>query len=718
MYIHAVMTTALAFSIYDHDMPQHIKTSNNDAPLISSYTDFIQHRALAANTCLNIHVCLRGLFLDAKKYFASCMISDKWLDNNKELGLLNISFRYAPYGKIHVQSVTEIPLLYTWFITVFKTFKISTTIVNIDIPYKTLNCAHNHLCIYDGYTADTECTAKLCGRAFGKVFYFNSSMVDVLLALTYAKYNTDSILSIVYQVHSELTIKSAIMRSPRFDSHGRFILRFDERLLFVSKDNTKIAIYYYNTLLWNRLSLTMHNINCSMKTVLIYDGPNSKSKLLGEILLYQGDSKALESSLSIVSIFVIDEPVSICIDISVSTRGHSGKKMVRVSAVDSTDVIRLKREYEAKTENVFERISVQYPVIHKFIKYINIKMRKFVYTGNTEAGCYLGGIVIKMVGIGSEFRKPIGPLCGEIGRRIFEDERLDGLTLSTPIADIYIFLFSGQRSTLLMDMIISGDKCEGLQNLYWPTRGHSGYNMDVGKIIGRNSFGFAGRLPPQGCFKFQYFFDSLLTDIFNMKRHDEVEIHRVPPDSGEMMDGVVRLSVEIKMVSGAMPCQCIASFPAYFIEISTFRYVNKTRISLPCQSDDRIVQTFTSSCPCQGTRICKTSTGMIPEPCPNATFRKESFVFYYFKFKLRHHLSCAAINDGVAEITLWNRNLGAVCATHDMLQMDITEILSESFPKLLNWEINYDIDVNDFIYDHCSVTEFLLSDGVYARGMR
>ena len=47
-------------------------------------------------------------------------------------------------------------------------------------------------------------------------------------------------------------------------------------------------------------------------------------------------------------------------------------------------------------------------------------MKRFVYTGNTEAGCYLGGIVI----LNDEW-PPIGPLCGEVGRLIFEDKRLE-----------------------------------------------------------------------------------------------------------------------------------------------------------------------------------------------------------------------------------------------------------------------------------------------------
>ena len=209
MYIHVVEATAIAFSVYYHDILWNISRPsdnvNNDATLIRSYINVLLHRKLVTKSEFNFQMYLLSIFLNAKENFDNCGMDDKLLKNT-EAGIL-----FAPCGNIHIQSVKEIPVFSTLIIKVWNNFKINTTIVKIDIPYETLTCSYNYLCLYNQSTTDTKEISRLCGRAFGKTFYSISSLVHITLALKYVKYDTDSVLSIVYQTHSKLRIQDVVL---------------------------------------------------------------------------------------------------------------------------------------------------------------------------------------------------------------------------------------------------------------------------------------------------------------------------------------------------------------------------------------------------------------------------------------------------------------------------------------------------------------------------
>ena len=181
MYIHVVEATAIPFSVYYYDILWDInRPSNNvndDAALIRSYINVLLHRKLDKKCDFSLQICLLGMFLNAKKNLANCGMYDRLL-NNTETGIL-----FAPCGSIYIRSLKEIPVLYTWIIKVWNNFKINTTIVQIDIPYETLTCSYNYLCMYDQSTSNTQEIFRLCGRAFGKIFFSISSLVHITLAL-------------------------------------------------------------------------------------------------------------------------------------------------------------------------------------------------------------------------------------------------------------------------------------------------------------------------------------------------------------------------------------------------------------------------------------------------------------------------------------------------------------------------------------------------------
>ena len=314
-------------------------------------------------------------------------------DNETLLGNTESAILRAPCGKIHIQHVTEVPVLYTWIIQVPKDLKINTTIVEIDLSYESLNCSYNYLHIidiYDKYKAWVKDNARLCGRAWGKTFYSNTSFIQITLALNYAKY--DTVVSLLYQVHSNLRISFTEFQDKMAS------LDYNVQQLLVMTDNTRMDIYYYNTYIWNKITIVIQENKCSGNRALVYDGPNSRSKLLGESQKNPDVRDTFTSSLSIISIYLLNSPFPPCFNISAYTLKQNATFWHTAS---------FEANYRVEAENIFRRFEMRVPNPY----FNNIKMNRFVYTGNTEAGCYLGGIVIL-----NDRWPPIGPLCGEVGR--------------------------------------------------------------------------------------------------------------------------------------------------------------------------------------------------------------------------------------------------------------------------------------------------------------
>ena len=365
----------------------------------------------------------------------------------------------------------------------------------------------------------------------------------------------------MYQVHSKLRIQATVLHDKQEALENK---TYNVQTFLMKTDKASIDIYYYNTYIWNQMSIAIQNMNCSEEKALIYDGPSRKSKLLGELQNTHVGTCTFISSLSIISIYFIDSYFSKCMDISVSTvkRLLTGQ-LVNISA---TETMSMKLHNEIQTENVHRQFQIQVPLG----EFINIKMNRFVYTGNTEAGCYLGGIVILPADyshIGplptleplsyNRSLPPIGPLCGQVGRLIFEDSRLDGLTLGSHKADVIIFLYSGQISRLELDIIFSRDKCEGIPNVldymvsYTIVHGlwriHSGKYGTVTRFSNRDNDIWLGlpRAETPACVKMQNFIDSVFSKSF---------IHATSWIRFQDGTSLSRYSVDIKMTCYKRDC--------------------------------------------------------------------------------------------------------------------------------------------------------------------
>ena len=114
-------------------------------------------------------------FLNIKEFSSSCGIYGELQEDTLQEGILK-----TICGKIHIQSVTETPVYRKWIIDMPKwLYSLIQTVMKIDIPYETLNCSYNHLLVYDEYMAEKNYITRLCGRAFGKIFYSNTSLVKI-----------------------------------------------------------------------------------------------------------------------------------------------------------------------------------------------------------------------------------------------------------------------------------------------------------------------------------------------------------------------------------------------------------------------------------------------------------------------------------------------------------------------------------------------------------
>ena len=602
--------------------------------------DSIQYKKLFEKPCLNFYICLFGMFLNVKNYAVSCGVYDNGnIKGNTESGILR-----APCGTIHIEHATEVPVDYTWSIHVPKHLKINTTVLKIDLPYETLNCFYNYLHIINihaKYKTRVEDNARLCGQAWGKIFYSNTAFIRITLALKYARYGT--VLSLLYQVHSNLRILLTQFKEKML--HKESGLYYNVQQLCVMTDNKRMDIYFYNTYIWNKIFIVMQKNRCPGNRALVYDGPNSRSKLLGESQQSHDGRDTFTSSLSIISIYLLDSPTPTCFNISVYVHRFKPHPTRQYHAFETS----LRLRYELGAENIYDHIRIRVPIPN----FINIKMNRFVYTGNTEASCYLGGIII----FNDKWWPPIGPLCGEVGRLIFEDKSLDGVTLNSNNTNLIIFLYSGQISKLLLEIIFSSDKCQGMYNIrdYHYSDKHAEHGMFKispfsGKFL-RAFFGTDCRLTLyetcQKCLKIQTFIDSFVTNT--RVTHKTIFLRK---------DLFHRVKAVIKMVRHEGPCSTFNASP-YII---SFKDRFKVRLN-----------------------------------AKNVTYISKSFSLNYddvYTITTLHDITCAPMYDGVSEI--------------------IFQIREEHCPKI-TFPISKQFYVARSTTPKCSSTTVGLSDGIYAK---
>ena len=582
------------------------------------------------------------MVMNAVKYSSSCVLSN--LVENTSPGVLS-----APCGTVHVKNDVQAPLLLTWNIEVWRNFKIQTTMNNINIVYEDLRCSNNFLRLHD--TSSVADIAKLCGRASQKIFYSNTSSVTIVLSLLYTKpSDNDTTVAIMYQVQS----KSGLIMAKLFPKEPQ-PNKVDLQQFLALTPREQLKIYFYSTLIVRHVHVAIRWRNCTsrLSTVSVFDGPNSRSKLLSKSQWQENSqTEVFLSSLSILSIYLTEEQYlsSSCLHTSATTirtraKYHQITITARPQHIPFSNI--------PETENYYRLFRIQVPED----RFLNFKINKLVYTGSTEAGCYLGGFLIYLKG-----RLPIGPMCGESGRIMFEDERLEGLTLSSHMAHLILFVFADKKSTLFLNLTISSDECEGISNpRHLSNTQHSvlkGKQFDLYQA-GINSLRLLITVQRDVCIKMQVFFDN-----YNPKTCI-INFDRGPAETTFL--------TRIKMVT----LQGYGNLAPYRVISKSFynHFINE-------ETDGRKIDAVFT---------------------PNVTYVESSFKQHRFLLIIAHELENASMFDGVTVITI--RSVGGnECQKYKL------ELLNPTNP----FEKLYDVRRSQ---KRCSLGEAETTHGVYGRLM-
>jgi hypothetical protein len=508
MYLHVRYSAAVVFYVYWHDIllehngeGPHEARHSNSTQWIGNYLDLLQYKGWLMHdkpTIMNYQFLLLTLLLHIRSYADHCAPYTTPAD---ALASDSGSLLTAPCGNVYIKShLPTTPIRYQWKIQVVETLKINFTIDTLYIAYEDIRCTFNHLHIYDNAEPDTSTIAKLCGQSSRKTFYSHENILHIVLSLKYEKFDiglSRYILAYVYQAIGKRTlVKAELLPKARLRNKP-----IEEQIFLAVTERYQFKVLYYNVFINQRIRLHIQLQNCS-SAVSVFDGPSSESQLLGE---FQSSEKStqqvLTSTLFIIAVYIRDDEHQfkscVLVDASAVKAKPVNQYNVEVTNTEPTRFVATLKPFQ-QNEMTWLKLGVPSG------KFVNLKIRRFEYSGNTGAGCYLGGIVI----VYHVDRVPVGPLCGNNGRVLLEDPRMDGLTLQEREATLILFMYRQHYSYLILDITISPDDCHGLRTSI-PSGLQTGNMFDLLNNPDDINIIRMTIKTPNICIKFQDFFDIL-----------------------------------------------------------------------------------------------------------------------------------------------------------------------------------------------------------------
>ena len=123
--------------------------------------------------------------------------------------------------------------------------------------------------------------------------------------------------------------------------------------------------------------------------------------------------------------------------------------------ITSDEPLNMPMTFDSSAGNIYYKLEFQTPN-----KNVNIKLQVFKYTGSTEAGCYLGGIVF------SSSKKCVikyGPFCGELGQNILSGK---GLSLGLLPVTMILYLIADRIHSQAMsfELSVKNEPCIATEN--------------------------------------------------------------------------------------------------------------------------------------------------------------------------------------------------------------------------------------------------------------
>ena len=403
----------------------------------------------------------------------------------------------GPCGIILLTAKEQFPLKHEWMIQTWKKVILNITLFELNIPFDSFNCSANAFLLSEPAKGSLNQITRLCGLNQDKIFYSTSNLVKLKLKVTYVKQHVTRILHFQYQSLSKKTLPHVALHPKEMPDENinlqvfHFTTHADGLMLFY---NTHIMMTFLVTFLSEKES-----IECDM---MIYDGPSSKSPLLKARVHNEGRPE-YTSTLFCIAVYFRHIPtaeVPDCMNVSVIRRSAPS------SGINITKPETLALKFVRSMTNIFSILLFNVPGLS-----LNLQLQHFQYTGSTEAGCYLGGIIF----VSSETNRSFGPFCGEFGMSLLTQK---GLTFGSGTVTMLVYSFAESAGIISVGIRIRSEPCIGIIN---PC------SVDLGKYqkhtVTMSNFNDYVRIPyyrdtvqfnvdnrnTGTCFHIQYFFSAL-----------------------------------------------------------------------------------------------------------------------------------------------------------------------------------------------------------------
>ena len=354
----------------------------------------------------------------------------------------------GPCGKITVEHDHLFNPHHDWMIQVWAGTLLNMTILEVNILSDNIRCKSNFFSLSEADDSEAREITRLCGQTDVKIYYSTKNVVKVTLAVVLLQSHTSRLIDFQYKVITNSTLHDLKFLPAQFIKEMHGMPYNIHTLHFISYKN--ISIFFYNTYVFLRFVVELSN-KTSGCDALIYDGPSSRSPLLTDPINNQSNRQYI-STLSCISVHFRHIATLLtdlqCINIYLKKESIPTGHM----RIDSNQIIRV--SLGSHQHNTYKKLAFSSP--HN--TFVNIQFESFHFIGNTEAGCYFGGIVF--IVLHPRKRNAYGPLCGQYGLSHLRDK---GLTFSSHTVYVFIFLYanSGQMSFV---MNVASNQCEGIIN--------------------------------------------------------------------------------------------------------------------------------------------------------------------------------------------------------------------------------------------------------------
>ena len=354
----------------------------------------------------------------------------------------------APCGTIKLFHPDLIPSNFTWQIALHNSYIVNCTFVAIDILHNDVACKYNSLVLREEGSSVNRDIVKLCGRSRNRVFYSRRNSVILTATLTHLHKPITQLLHLQYQA-CEKSLSQYVLHIRRFEAFGSNMGYLGALTYKTGLGVTTVgAGTYYK---YVKLDIEIKSCWRVNQGIYVYDGPTSKSPLIfSSAKQIPKGVKSLFSSLLHLTIVTENiDKLSCVANYSIVSRTISFKNLTVTGS-------ELRQTFHYGAQNMLEFLHVKV----SSNLFVNIKLKNFEYTGNTEHQCLYGGVLFSEGNVTNH-----GPFCGAFGKHALQDTMLGGITFERDRILIILMLYFQTSVKMSGEFIFSASKCQGIVNI-------------------------------------------------------------------------------------------------------------------------------------------------------------------------------------------------------------------------------------------------------------